>query len=105
IPAELSWKIENITTYSEDEAKNSLAQAVSYVSRLFKIEPASFAKPDSIALSLLTSNPVRYKKNANADQKKISAYTIYAHTIALIVLDCTRDIARKPVPSALEVRH
>jgi transcriptional regulator with XRE-family HTH domain/Zn-dependent peptidase ImmA (M78 family) len=105
IPTELASKIENISSYSEEEAKNFLIQAISFVSRLFKIDATMFTKPDTIALGLLTASPVRYKKNVKADIKKISAYTIYAHTIALLILECCKDLPTKPVPSALAVRQ
>lgn len=104
IPKELSLIIEDINNISEVEAKNALLQAVSFVGRIFKISPDLFFKPDLIALNLATASAVRYKKNANTSESKTSAYTMYAHTLALLTLDCFPDVRRKKVPEASEVR-
>jgi hypothetical protein len=40
------------------------------------------------------------------DERRLSAYTVYAHYLALLVLDATKDLPRKPIPTeATEIRE
>jgi Zn-dependent peptidase ImmA (M78 family) len=48
---------------------------------------------------------VRFKLPAQAEERRLSAYTVYAHILALLVLDATHSLPRKPIPTdAAEVR-
>jgi transcriptional regulator with XRE-family HTH domain len=42
---------------------------------------------------------VRFKASAVANEVRLTAYTVYAHYLALLLLDATPDLSPKPVPT------
>lgn len=103
LPTEISNKLENISSLGEQEGKNIIRQATSIVANLFSIDATSFSNPDMVAFNFALA-PVRYKKNINVNVKQISAYTFYAHTLALLTLSCLEGTSVKSVPNAKDVR-
>jgi Zn-dependent peptidase ImmA (M78 family)/DNA-binding Xre family transcriptional regulator len=105
LPYELALKIENLDEYVEDEARNYLFQAGASVGKILGLEPKSFFESKStLELNLSALQTARFKKSATSSIERISAYTIYAHTLALLILEATKDIRTKKIPTALEIR-
>lgn len=51
-----------------------------------------------LQLDLTPLGSARYKVPARVNEKRMSAYTIYAHVLAVLVLDATVDLSRQPIP-------
>lgn len=51
-----------------------------------------------LQLNLAPLGSARYKIPARANEKRVSAYTIYAHVLANLVLDATADLPRQTIP-------
>ncbi len=47
----------------------------------------------------------RFKKGARTDERRATVYTVYAHYLALLVLEATSELPKRPIPTeAAEVR-
>lgn len=103
LPAQLSVKLEMFNEMAENEANNILAKITAILSRVFGLsEVALFGEADT-KLNLAFVNPVRYKKSISANSEKVSAYTIYAHFLALSLFQSSKVKKQAPVPDDPEV--
>ena len=58
------------------------------------MNPAALLTEGPLALETAVGN-VRFKVRANVEQKRLHAYSIYAHYLAMLVLESTSDLPRK----------
>lgn len=73
--------------------------ATNTASRVFGWTPAALLSPAPLPVDARVLAAARFKVRANADEAKLSAYTVYAHFLALLVLEATEDLDRQPVPT------
>jgi transcriptional regulator with XRE-family HTH domain/dephospho-CoA kinase len=78
------------------------AEAIRHV---FGWEPAVLFSSAPLALETTASGSGRFKLPARAKRDRLSAYVVYAHYLALLVLEATADLEQQTLPqSALEFR-
>lgn len=70
----------------------------SAVGRIFHWTPAAIFGPGKLQLDMGVVAGTRYKTSSRVDEQKTSAYTVYAHYLALLVLEATATIPTKPIP-------
>ncbi|HTH55708.1 MAG TPA: helix-turn-helix domain-containing protein [Cyclobacteriaceae bacterium] len=104
LPFNLAEKLQNIEEFVENEANNFVLEAASIIARVLNVEPKSLFKLDGLKLSVSAVELARFKKSVSSQRGKISAYTIYAHTLALLTLEATKDIKAKSIPSPKDIR-
>lgn len=89
------------TTKSGQHAEPaSLAfHATTVASHIFGWTPAAILGTDRLWLDQGVLGAARFKLTAQAEEKKLSAYTIYAHYLALQLLSVIVDLPNKPIPT------
>jgi transcriptional regulator with XRE-family HTH domain len=85
---------------------DSLAfHAANAASQIFGWTPTTLFGSETLPFAANVAGAARFKLRAKADEKKLSAYTIYAYYLAELVLKVTAHIPAKPLPTnADEVR-
>ncbi len=97
LPRPLTARLE-----AEGEAgdTDSLAlQAAATVGRVFGWTPAAIFSSTPLHLSGDVVGAPRFKVTARADARRLSAYTVYAHYLALLMLAATLELPTKPIPT------
>ncbi len=88
-----------------EEVDTLVLRAASIVERVFDWKPSLLFSDTPLQVDTATVGATRYKKAARTDERRVSAYTIYAHFLALLVLEATSELPKKPIPTAAsEVR-
>ncbi len=76
--------------------------ATNSASRIFGWTPAAILGSSPLPVNPRVLASARFKVPANADETKLSAYTVYAHYLALLLLEATADLPVKPIPTAAD---
>lgn len=89
------------TSHDEDEVSTNalVLRAATALKRVFGWSLADLFSSRPLQLDLTPLGAVHFKVNAKANQKRLSAYTVYAHFLALLVLEATADLPAKPIPT------
>lgn len=97
IPRTLRARIED----PDDEADPDMliARIASAVGRVFGWSPAAIFGHGSLEPNFAVVRATRYKTTIRINEQKTSAYTIYAHVLALLVLDATEGLPKKGIPT------
>lgn len=78
-------------------------QAAAIVERVLNWEPGTLFRPAPLQLNMEAVGTTRFKKNVRGDIQRVSAYTIYARYLALLVLKATAGLSTKPIPTEPDV--
>lgn len=98
-----SLQIEKLT---EEEESSLVFRLAILMRRVFKLTIAEIFSSNPLQLNTSVIGTVRFKVSARTDERRLSAYTLYAHFLALLLLDATSDLPKKPIPTnAKEVRE
>lgn len=97
-----SLQIENLT---EEQESSLVFRLAILLQRVFKLTPAELFSSSTLQLNTAAIGTARFKVRAQTDERRLSAYTVYAHFLALLLLDATSDLPKKPIPTnATEIR-
>ncbi|WP_339734807.1 helix-turn-helix transcriptional regulator [uncultured Gimesia sp.] len=80
---------------SDDE--NVIRQAASFIGRAFGWADDAILGKGLLSLNTEAVGMARFKLPANASEKRISAYTVYAHYLALLTLQATKQLKPNPI--------
>jgi transcriptional regulator with XRE-family HTH domain len=74
-------------------------QAAEYAGRVLDLPASELLgqAPPQLGTAAALSG-VRFKVAAHANERRLIAYTVYAHYLALLLLEATRHLPRKPIP-------
>lgn len=98
IPRDLRARLEVGRSAANDtELAIQTAEAAGRVLRLSPDQLLGATPPKLDALPALAS--VRFKVSTAANERRLAAYTVYAHYLALLLLDATHGLSPKPVPT------
>ncbi|MEY2414048.1 MAG: hypothetical protein QOD84_2654, partial [Acidobacteriaceae bacterium] len=90
--------IESPAILNDINESNLALQAAARISRVYNWSPAGMFDPaNSLQLNVNAMGAGRFKTAAKIDERRLCAYTVYAHFLALIILEAT-DLPHKPVP-------
>jgi transcriptional regulator with XRE-family HTH domain len=95
IPRKLRARIEDENDPGDPNAL--VLQMASAIGRIFNWTPAAIFGPGQLQLDTSVVGGTRYKTASRVDEEKTSAYTVYAHYLALLVLDATAGLPRRPI--------
>jgi transcriptional regulator with XRE-family HTH domain len=87
------------TANDASRLRSAVLQAASTVGRVFHLSPANILGSGSLELPRDPCYTARFKISTAASVQKTSAYTVYAHTLSLLVLSATRTLTPQPVPT------
>lgn len=90
---------ERAKTNPHAEVGNVIFYATTVASHIFGWTPAAILGADKLWLDRGVLGAARFKLPAQAEERKLSAYTIYAHFLALQLLEATADLPRQPIPT------
>jgi transcriptional regulator with XRE-family HTH domain len=97
---------EHTDDVSEEQAGSLALRAAALLKRVFGLTPTAIFSSSPLQLNTAAIGTVRFKVTKGADERRLSAYTLYAHFLALLVLDVTSDLPKKPIPTnPIEVRE
>jgi len=84
---------------AEGGGSNSVPlEALELVRRVFGWEPAVLFGSDPLLLDAAASATARFKLPARVNKERLSAYVVYAHYLALLVLEATAHLDPQPIP-------
>jgi transcriptional regulator with XRE-family HTH domain len=85
---------------SETSNDNGLVLSIANsLKRVFGWSLSDLFGSRQLQLDLAPLGAVRFKVSANANQQRLNAYTVYAHFLALLVLEATTDLPTQPIPT------
>lgn len=84
---------------SEDQTGSIALQTSAILNRIFGLTPSAIFSSSSLQLNTTPLGTVRFKVSKGTDERRLSVYTLYAHFLALLVLDATTDLPKKPIPT------
>ncbi len=91
---------------TEEEESNLVFRITTLLQRVFKLTPAEIFGSSPLQLNTAALGTVRFKVTARTDERRLSAYTVYAHFLALLLLEATSDLPKKRIPTdASEIRE
>lgn len=76
-----------------------VAQVASVVSKIFGLSLDALTSESPIAPESWALAGVRFKLPKTTAEKEVAAYSVYAHYIALLVLECTPKLRKSPAPN------
>lgn len=83
-----------------DGSRTNLAlHAASVIGRVFGFSPTAIFGDDVLHLDPAAVGAARFKVTAGANERRLAAYTVYAHTLAGLLLRATPDLERRPAPT------
>jgi transcriptional regulator with XRE-family HTH domain len=74
-------------------------QAASIIGQVLKFTPAVLLGAAPLQLSASASSAARFNVPGGANQGRVRAYSMYAHYLALLALQATADLPRRPIPT------
>ncbi|BAZ03104.1 hypothetical protein NIES37_71170 (plasmid) [Tolypothrix tenuis PCC 7101] len=91
---------------TEEEESSLIFRIATLLQRVFKLTPTEIFSSSPLQLNTAALGTVRFKVSARTDERRLSAYTVYAHFLALLLLEATSDLPKKRIPTdANEVRE
>ena len=84
----------------EQELEGLLFNSVANISRIFNWEPSHFLSSLPLEVNREILFHTRFKMPASSSTSKTAAYTVYAHFLALLLVQATQNIICKPVPAS-----
>jgi transcriptional regulator with XRE-family HTH domain len=83
------------------EIEGLVFSSAARISKIFNWDlPQFFTSPGPLPLDRTAVAHARFKLTASTSRDKVSAYTVYAHYLALLLLQATRDVLAKPIPAS-----
>lgn len=73
-------------------------QAASSVAKVLGLHPSVLLGTDPIYLNAAAVGAARFSVRANANERRLMAYTVYAHYLARIVINATPDLEPRHLP-------
>lgn len=89
---------QSITNDFSNEESLSLG-TISRISRIFGINSTDFLNLENVSLNQSIIGSTRFKKPKNTKDEKISAYVVYAHYLALLLLETTKHLPTNNISS------
>jgi transcriptional regulator with XRE-family HTH domain/Zn-dependent peptidase ImmA (M78 family) len=99
LPKKLSSYLEGVVNQKEIDLRFFTLQASAVVGKIFNTSPTEFLNVNGANLNLTLAYTTKFKKPQNAKIEKIAPYTIYAHTLAVSLLDACNHLEIKTVPT------
>ena len=96
IPTSLSNTYADVEKDSEDRL---LPQAATALKKVFGWSLSDLFGSFPLQLNTASVGAARFKVSSNANEKRLTAYTVYAHYLALLLLEATPDLKKKPIPT------
>ncbi len=87
---------------TKDNSKELLSEAARYISRIFLWSPDTLLGVESLTLGIVATQAARFKVQGRTKEIQTSAYAVYAHFLALLILEATKHIQISQLPKSPE---
>lgn len=100
-----------VVAYLSEVDKNALidnvgVRTLEYISRIFRLTPVEILNKEPLRMHLTGLGNVRFKVRRKANLPYTTAYTFYAHYLALLILQASQHLPIKPFPKhPYEIRN
>lgn len=85
---------------SDEDLEGLVFNSIANISRVFNWEPNQFLATAPLEIDQQILARTRFKMPLSASRTKTSAYTVYAHFLALLLIQATPGIVCKPIPAS-----
>jgi transcriptional regulator with XRE-family HTH domain len=99
IPRKLVARLQEQEEAQNGGSDNLTLQVASIIGRIFNIDVADFFGRSKLQLDPAATGAPMFKVAARAEERRLIAYTIYAHYLALLLLEATVDLPRQEIPT------
>lgn len=103
LPSKISSFLDGVLNQTEIDLRFFILQASAAVGKIFNTSPTEFLNPMGANLNATLAYSTKFKKPKNVPVERIAPYTIYAHTLALSLLDACKHLEIKIVPTDIAV--
>lgn len=103
LPSKLSSLLDRVDAPKDIDFRYFTLQASAIVGRIFNISPTEFLNPNGTMLNVTLAYATKFKKPKNAKIEKIAPYTLYAHTLAVSLLDACKHLEIKTIPTDFNI--
>ena len=90
---------------SKADEEQTIAELTSRVSRIYGLSPQQICENIPLLLVPNEATAARFKLPKRTNERSVTAYTFYAHYLALLVLHATKGPMRFVNPDSATVRH
>lgn len=97
IPRALLARLEDVDDPGDPDVL--VLQVAAAIGRVFRWSAAAIFGAGPLQVDLGVIGATRYKTASRVDEEKTSAYTVYAHYLALLVLEATTALPARPIPT------
>lgn len=97
IPRALRARLEDVQ--DPGDPNTLVLQVASAIGRVFAWKPAEIFGSGQLQPNMAVIGATRYKTASRVDKEKASAYTVYAHYLALLVLEATASLPTRSIPT------
>ena len=105
LPKPLAARLEAEPTAGRDAFSSTVLEAASVVEHVFDLKPATIFGSSPLRLNMSALGTAHFKVPTQVDERKMSAYTVYAHYLALLALQATPHLEKKVVPTDPHMVH
>lgn len=75
-----------------------VSQIAGFASRVFGVDASALLAGEPVSADFASAGGVRHKAPTNAEERRLAAYTLYAHYLALLVADATEHLPKLRLP-------
>jgi transcriptional regulator with XRE-family HTH domain len=86
-------------TKDKNGQDQSVLRAATIIARMLSLNTADILGSGPLNLQTATVGTVRFNIPGGRSEKQVRAYTMYAHHLALLTLQATADLPRRPIPT------
>jgi transcriptional regulator with XRE-family HTH domain len=99
LPPSLAARLETASPTEHGGMETLVLQAAAAVGRVFDWSPATIFAATPLQVNTAAVGAPRFKVAKRTDERRLSAYTVYAHYLALLVLEATAGVQCQPIPT------
>jgi len=88
-----------IDDVSEEQVGSLALRTAALLNRVFGLTPTAIFSSSPLQLDTAAVGMARFKVTKRVDESRLSVYTLYAHFLALLVLDATSNLPKKQIPT------
>ena len=106
IPFDILSQFEKDLDKNISNSTGSIIQIASILSKVFNWTISDILGKEPLSLDLSNAGYPNFKKRKKSEKKRFDAYVIYAHHLALLLLEATLDLPQKDIPTdPIKVRN
>lgn len=99
IPPHLSANVESRGPEENERTASLVMQLAGIVGRVFGWTPDAIFRRSPLKLNMCTVGSANFKVTSRAERRRLNAYIVYAHYLALLVLESTSALSQSPFPT------